>query len=234
MIFMPAKFDFHTHTLYSDGVGTVVAMVEAAEARGLEAVALTDHGPELSVGIPREKLISMLQDIEITREDASIPVLAGIEANVVDEGGTIDVDDEFIRKLDILVVGIHKLGKVKDPAELARDYLSRARNAIERHEFDVFAHPFYFHHYLAPHFLREDLEDFVRLVAGHGVAIEINMKYRTPDEEFLRLCLREGVKLSVGTDAHTTGEVGRVDWALGVLRRLGAKREDLILDRFLR
>ncbi len=231
---MPAKFDFHTHTLYSDGASTAAAMVEAAEARGLEAVAITDHGSESSVGIPREKFVPMLQDIELAREDAGIPVLAGIEANVVDEWGTIDGDDESVRKLDILLAGIHRLGRARNPTELARDYLRRATNAIEHHKFDVFVHPFYFHHYLAPHLLPEDLEDFVRLAAGHEVAMEINIKYRTPDEEFLRLCLREGVKLSIGTDAHTTGEVGRVDWALGVLRRIGAKREDLILDRFLR
>ncbi len=231
---MTAKFDFHVHTMYSDGVGTAAAMVEAAEARGLEAIALTDHGPELSVGTPREKLTPMLQDIKLAQEDAGIPVLAGIEANVVDEGGTIDVDEEFIGKLDILLMGIHRLGEARDPVEFARDYLGRATRAIERHKIDVLAHPFYFHRDLVPHLLLEDLENFVRLAAGRGAAMEVNMKYMGPDEEFLRLCLREGVKLSIGTDAHTAGEVGRVDWALGVLRRIGARREDLILDGFLR
>ncbi len=231
---MTAKFDFHVHTMYSDGVGTVAAMVEAAEARGLEAIALTDHGPELSVGTPREKLTPMLQDIKLAQEDAGIPVLAGIEANVVDEGGTIDVDEEFIGKLDILLMGIHRLGEARDPVEFARDYLGRATRAIERHKIDVLAHPFYFHRDLVPHLLPEDLENFVRLAAGRGAATEVNMKYRVPGKEFLRLCLREGVKLSIGTDAHTAGEVGRVDWALGVLRRIGARREDLILDGFLR
>ena len=231
---MTAKFDFHVHTMYSDGVGTAAAMVEAAEARGLEAIALTDHGPELSVGTPREKLTPMLQDIKLAQEDAGIPVLAGIEANVVDEGGTIDVDEEFIGKLDILLMGIHRLGEARDPVEFARDYLGRATRAIERHKIDVLAHPFYFHRDLVPHLLPEDLENFVRTAAGRGAAMDVNMKYGGPDEEFLRLCLREGVKLSIGTDAHTVGEVGRVDWALGVLRRIGARREDLILDGFLR
>lgn len=231
---MTAKFDFHVHTMYSDGVGTAAAMVEAAEARGLEAIALTDHGPELSVGTPREKLTPMLQDIKLAQEDAGIPVLAGIEANVVDEGGTIDVDEEFIGKLDILLMGIHRLGEARDPVEFARDYLGRATRAIERHKIDVLAHPFYFHRDLVPHLLPEDLENFVRTAAGRGAAMEVNMKYGGPDEEFLRLCLREGVKLSIGTDAHTVGEVGRVDWALGVLGRIGARREDLILDGFLR
>ena len=231
---MLAKFDFHVHTMYSDGVGTAAAMVEAAEARGLEAVAITDHGPELSVGTPREKLTPMLQDIRLAKEDAGIPVLAGIEANVVDEGGTIDVDEDFIGKLDILMIGIHRLGGARDSVELARDYLERSIHAIERHKIDVLAHPFYFHSDLAPHLLPEDLKNFARLAAERGAAMEVNMKYRVPNNEFLRLCLREGVKLSIGTDAHTTGEVGRVDWALGVLRHIGARREDLILDGFLR
>lgn len=231
---MPAKFDFHVHTMYSDGVGTAAAMVEAAEARRLEAVAITDHGPELSVGTPREKLTPMLQDIRLAQEDAGIPVLAGIEANVVDEGGTIDVDGEFIGKLDILMAGIHRLGRARDTVELAKDYLGRATHAIERHKINVLAHPFYFHRDLAPYLLQEDLENFVRFAAERGAAMEVNMKYRVPGEEFLELCLREGVKLSIGTDAHTTGEVGRIDWALGLLERIGARREDLILDSFLR
>ena len=231
---MPAKFDFHVHTMYSDGVGTATEMAEAAEERGLEAVALTDHGPELSVGTPREKLTPMLQDVRQAQKDAGIPVLAGIEANVVDEGGTIDIDDKLIKKLDILVVGIHRLGEARDPARLARDYLGWATRAIERHKIDVLAHPFYFHRDLTSHLLPGELENFVRLSAGRGAAMEVNMKYRVPGKEFLRLCMREGVKLSIGTDAHTSGEVGRVDWALGVLRRIGARREDLILDRFLR
>ncbi len=234
MVFMPAKFDFHVHTMYSDGVGTAAAMAEAAEARRLEAVAITDHGPELSVGTPREKLTPMLRDIRLAQEDAGIPVLAGIEANVVDEGGTIDIDDELIGKLDILMIGIHRLGRARDSVGLARDYLVRAAHAIERHKIDVLAHPFYFHRDLAPHLLPGDLENFVRLAAERGAAMEVNMKYRVPNDEFLRLCLREGVKLSIGTDAHTAGEVGRVDWALGVLGRIGARREDLILDSFLR
>lgn len=231
---MPAKFDFHLHTRYSDGTSTHLEMVEAAEARGLEAVAFADHGPELSVGIPREKLTPMLQDIELARKEAGIPVLASLEANVADGNGRIDVDDEFVKKLDLLVLGIHHLGGASDRAEQARDYLARATRAIESRKVDILAHPFFLHHPLLPHLSREEIEGFVRLAAARGVAMEINMKYRTPEREFLTLCLREGVKLSIGSDAHTPAEVGRIDWALASLRRAGAKREDLVLDGFLR
>jgi putative hydrolase len=60
--------------------------------------------------------------------------------------------------------------------------------------------------------------------------MEVNEKYRAPEANFLSLCLREGVKLSVGSDAHNPEEVGKIDWAMSTLRKVGAKREDLILE----
>jgi histidinol phosphatase-like PHP family hydrolase len=86
---------------------------------------------------------------------------------------------------------------------------------------------------LLPYLTQEDIEDFVKLAAGRGTAMEVNVKYRAPSEDFLQLCLREGVKLSVGSDAHHPADVGKVGWALSALNKVGAKREDLILEKFL-
>ena len=227
------KFDFHTHTLYSDGECLASSIAEAAEASGLAAVAITDHGPELSVGIDPAKIPLMLQDIESAREDANIPVLAGMEANVINVNGAIDLCDEVIKKLDILMIGLHTLeGATQE--ELAKNYFLAIMNAMRNNRVDVVAHPFWLHNNLAPYLSPEDIDEFVELAAETGAAIEINSKYRVPDEEFLRACLREGVKLSIGTDAHTTAEVGMVDWQMAVLKRIGAKEDDLILSKFLR
>lgn len=231
---MTAKFDFHVHTNHSDGISAPIAMVEAADARGLEAVALTDHGPELHVGTLREELPAMLQDIEIARSDASIPVLAGMEANIVDKNGRVDVDEDFAKKLDLFMVSIHTLENLIDPSEVAREYLSRVTKAIENRKIDVLGHPFFYHQNLLPHISRDDVEEFVKLAAKRGVAMEVNVKYSAPEDDFLALCIREGVKFSIGSDAHRPPEVGRIDWALATLRKVGAKREDMILDDFLR
>jgi len=227
------KFDFHTHTLYSDGECLASSIAEAAEASGLAAVAITDHGPELSVGIDPAKIPLMLQDIESAREDANIPVLAGMEANVVNVDGAIDLDDEVIKKLDILVIGLHTSG-APTQKELAKNYFLAIMNAMRNNRVDVIAHPFRLHNNLAPYLSPEEIDEFVKLAAEKGVAIEINSKYRVPDEELLRACLREGVKLSIGTDAHTAAEVGMVDWQMAMLRRIGASEDDLILNKFLR
>lgn len=233
---MLPKFDFHVHSSYSsDGEGTAASIVEAAEARGLAALAVTDHGPELSVGISPDKIIPMIRDIELARKDARIPVLIGMEANIIGMNGEIDLDERVMEKLDVVVAGLHKLGSsVRQPEELARECLSAVMNVVERQRVDILAHPFQFQRYLAPHLSPDEIKEFSKLAAEREVAIELNSKYRVPDEEFLRACLREGVKLSIGTDAHTVAEVGRIDWPMAMLRRVGARQEDMILGRFLR
>lgn len=229
------KFDFHVHSSYSsDGEGTVAVMVEAAEARGLEAVAITDHGPELSVGISPDDIEPMLSDIELARRDAAIPVLKGIEANITDPSGAIDIDERMFARFDILLVGLHTLRAFSlDPVALARGYLTSLTNAMARQRADVITHPFHLHGNLARYLTKEDIDAFAKLAAERNIAIELNSKYHLPDDDFLAICLREGAKLSIGTDAHAPGEVGRVDWALATLRRIGAREEDLILGRFL-
>jgi putative hydrolase len=230
---MQANFDFHVHSLYSDGTGSPAIMAEAAEARGLHGVAITDHGPELSVGIKRERITQAIEEMRSAKEEAGIPLLVGFEANVVNQNGDLDIEESITRQLDILVVGVHYLGKVFGPREMAREYLRRATEALVKNRCDVLAHPFFLHRSLTPYLHREDIEDFVELAAGRGVAMEVNEKYRAPEVDFLQLCLRKGVKLSVGSDAHTPAEVGRLDWTLSALKKAGAGQEDFVLKKFL-
>ncbi|WP_428083785.1 PHP domain-containing protein [Candidatus Hadarchaeum sp.] len=225
------RFDFHTHTRYSDGTSSHAEIVEAAVVRGLEALAFTDHGPELKVGVAKEKMSQMLEDIKMVEEEAEIPVLAGIEANVISRYGVLDVEEEFIKKIDLVSIGIHDMEEIYLSDE-AHEYLSRAVRAIERQRVDVFCHPFFYNVDLLPCLSWDEIEDFVDLAAEKDVAMEVNVKYRVPSDDFISLCLKKGVKLSIGSDAHRASEVGKIDWALSALKRVGAKSEDLIFDNF--
>ncbi|HBS59627.1 MAG TPA: histidinol-phosphatase, partial [Firmicutes bacterium] len=86
--------DYHTHTKYSHGTGTIRENVEAARAKGLEQVAISDHGPAnpvLGVGGPRVLLdIKQEADYYDGRYD-DIRVLTGVEANIVGSDGKLDI-----------------------------------------------------------------------------------------------------------------------------------------------
>jgi len=234
LVHMLPKFDFHSHTPYSDGRSPHLAMVEMAETIGLEAMAFTDHGPELEGGTSPGRLPAMLQDIRLAKEEAGIPVLAGMEANAPDGTGRIDIDEHIIEDLDIILLGIHTLDGEDTQRDFAKKYLKVANLAVERNQLDVVAHPFFLHEPLLPHLSLDEIEEFLELAGDRGVAMEVNAKYRYPGADFISLCIRKGVKLSVGSDAHSTAELDRVDWALAELKRAGARREDLIFYKFVR
>ena len=49
--------DYHTHTVYSHGKGTVLENAMQAKALGLKEIAITDHGFEqLAFGIKNKKM----------------------------------------------------------------------------------------------------------------------------------------------------------------------------------
>lgn len=230
---MLPKFDFHVHTHYSDGVTSPGEMVESAVERGLEAMAITDHGPEHFDGVLPGRLDRMLSDAQIAKENADFPVVLGMEANIL-EGGSIDIGKDITERLDLVVAGVHETRALPELPELvARDYLDLAAEAIDGCEIDVLAHPFYHCRDFSSHLDREDLAEFVELMVDRGVAVEVNERYRAPSEEFLSLCVAEGAKISVGSDAHSPGEVGQLRWTMKSLKLAGVEREDLILDEFL-
>ncbi len=225
---MVPKFDLHVHTVYSDGSTTLEAVLEEARSRGLEAVAVTDHGPGLSVGAEAPRFLQLSSEVRRMRDENGFKILSGVESNI-NPWGVLDLGEEVREKLDLVTAGVHYLDS-RDCKTQAREYLRAVREALRHRSFKILVHPLYYNKSLLPWIPREELEEFTEELAEAGVAVEVNSKYRAPDKEFLQECLRRGVKLSIGTDAHHAQEIGAVDWQLSLLRRLGAGREDLVLD----
>ncbi len=231
---MLPKFDFHIHSRYSDGTREPTTMVEAAEAKKMKAVAVTDHGPELVVGIYREDIESMLKDVELVKKDSDILVLSGMEANILDRTGAIDIDENVTGKLDILLGGVHRMDPfTRGVHNLSALYLETVNNTMRSGKIDILAHPFQFYGDLSAHLSPENIREFAQTAAENNVAIELNSKYACPPLEILNACMKEGVKFSIGTDSHRPESVGTINWQLKTLKEIGAKKEDLILERFL-
>lgn len=228
------KHDFHVHTNYSDGVAPPVRMIESAAEKELKAIAITDHGPEISVGMSQSQIEPMIADVEYLKADAEIPVFVGVEANIIDHAGSLDIDDDVISKLDVLVAGVHHLNSLGTSSEIiARDYLETVINSMRSQRMDILVHPFWYREDLSAHLPREDLEIFAEVAAEQGIAIELNRKHRAPSKEVLSICDEKGTSFSFGTDAHAPQDVGEVGWAANMLEEVGASQDSLIIDKFI-
>lgn len=243
--------DYHTHTKYSHGQGTVQENVAAARSKGLEQIAITDHGPANPVlGIRRAGVLFDIQK-EVaffnSRYD-DIHVLTGVEANIVGSDGKLDVPRSILKKLDIVLAGLHrftwftdwragtamymknplskvKLGSISE--RLARKVrLQNTKSVIEavyRYDIDIITHP-------GLH-MPVDTYELARACAKRGTALEINAAHGTSLSDFARAAATQGVSFAIDSDAHHPRDVGRLEAGLAVAEKLGLGADRIINAR---
>ncbi len=217
--------DYHTHTLYSHGKGTIKDNVDAAIKRGLREIAIADHGPRhFLYGIKLKDLDRMRKEIdEINRTNDRIKVKLGMEANIISVNGKIDVDEEVRSKLDILLAGYHfgafpesitQSVKIHGWNLLSKQFTSmdkKARvintqavvEAIYNNKIDILTHP--------GAKANIDTKEVAKAAAARGTALEINSSHGHLTVEYIKVAMEEGAKFVISSDAHIPSAVGIVD-----------------------
>ncbi|MBM7556803.1 PHP domain-containing protein [Halanaerobacter jeridensis] len=231
--------DYHTHTLYSHGEGRIKDNIEAAIGQGLSEIAIADHGPKSQsirrFGVKKaETLLEIKKKIDEYNEYyPEINILAAVEANIINLDGEIDVPVEVLKQLDKVLVGFHLfirpgdwkslwgiivnnaiIGKLRFNNDKIRKMNTELMiKVMDNYEVDIITHPGY----------QVDIDTKVLATeaAKRNVALEINAKHGFLTEEFLKVAAQEGVKFSLGSDAHTPQQVGEVTPALELVQRLG-------------
>jgi histidinol phosphatase-like PHP family hydrolase len=203
------KVDMHVHTSYSDGRDSVRDVIEAAESRGLDILAITDHGPGHGSGVTERQVLEIRKVVEMLQPSCRVKVLVGIEAEILPTGEVLLADREGI---DLVLASCHA-----SPSEEA--YYRAVLKAMEDPRVDVLAH----HAWSAglqfgP--IREHEDRLVELLHDNGKAIEINSKHCLPSWDFLAKCRDAGVKYTIGSDAHRAADVGSVAWANNTARHI--------------
>jgi putative hydrolase len=217
--------DLHTHTVASGhAYSTVNELATAAAAKGLAALAITDHGPALP-GAPHMYHFGAMRFIP--REIAGVRILTGVEANILDVHGGLDLPEFFLGKLDFVMAGLHE-GCGFDNAGIDRN-TTAVIQAMSNPLVKAISHPgnpiFPLH-----------LEVVVEAAVKTGVALEINnasfsfsRKGSRPNCEALaRLLATCRAPVAVGSDAHIAQGVGVFDEALAVLSQAGVAEEQLV------
>lgn len=101
------QLDVHTHTVMSGhAFSTVQEMVHEAAAQGLKILGITEHGPN----IPGTCDPIYFRNLHVVpRQMYGVRLLLGAELNILDTKGTLDLDEQYYRMMDLRIAGIHSL-----------------------------------------------------------------------------------------------------------------------------
>jgi hypothetical protein len=98
--------DLHTHTDLTDGIVSLEGMVAAAEARGYEYYAVTDHAPNLVMQrMTDEKMLAQRDQLRALADSTGMVLLHGTELNIAADG-SVDWDENFLSGFDICVASV--------------------------------------------------------------------------------------------------------------------------------
>ena len=204
--------DMHTHSIAS-GHGTtctISEMTKQAAARGLKLLGITDHGPAtLAAGTP-----SYFRSLTFSpRKRFGVDLLYGIELNILDTEGHVDLEEELLSRLDYAIACMH-----------AQNYRSKSRkentlayiNAMKNPHIKILGHCD------NPHY-PVDYEALAVCAKKHQVLFEINEASLAPygyrgdttanNREILRCCAKYQVPVVLSSDSHGADHIGDFTYA---------------------
>jgi DNA polymerase (family 10) len=226
------KGDVHMHTTESDGRERLETMAAAAQARGLEYIAITDHTQSLAManGLDETRTLAHAEAIrKFSKTLKGFAVLAGAEVDILSDG-RLDLADDCLKQLDIVIVSLHS-NLQQDEADTTR----RLIRAIENPHVDIVGHP------TARWLLRREgarfsLEKVIDAAVANGVALEINSQPHRLDlcDSHARLARDRGARLAINSDAHEVPALNYPRWGILTARRAWLTKEDVINTRPLK
>ena len=220
--------DPHIHSIAS-GHGTydtVADLAKKASSVGLKAIGITDHGPATMCS----SRASYFQSLTYApKKRCGVTVFYGVELNIMDKEGTVDLSDDILENLDYAIISMHKPNYKSGSAE---ENTFAYVNAMKHPKVKIVGHP-------------EDVKfpvDFEALVvaAKHfGVAIEINNHSLSPEgyrgdvrenvRMILQLCKKHNHPVVLSSDSHGVKHVGDFQYSLELVKECNFP-EGLILN----
>ncbi len=218
--------DLHTHTVYSrkHAFGSIEDNVLFAREKGLKTLGITDHGPgHVFYGIKRSDLPKMRDEIKRLNEKYNdIEVLLGVEANIVNKNGLLDVRPEEFTEYDYVIAGYHygvigrngpgsilnhgynifDIKTKRDNLKLMKRNTEFVTAALRRNDLKILTHP----GDKAP----VDMLEIAVVCQETDTLVEINTWHSSIKPEDLRTMSLTDCKFILSSDAHSPDRIGDV------------------------
>ncbi len=213
---MKIELDVHTHTVASGhAFSSLQEMARTAADKGLKMLGITEHAP----GIPGTCNPIYFRNLHVVpRQMYGIELLLGAEVNILDGEGNLDLDEKYMRMLDLRIAGIHSVcyrcGTKEENTHGMMQVISNPFIHIISHPGDGTA-PL-------------DFEPLVLASKEHHTLLEINnsslkpirnkQEARDNNLTILRLCKKYETPLILGSDAHISFDIARYDYLYELLQ----------------
>lgn len=228
--------DWHVHSDFSDdAISSLQQNIDAAAARGLREIRLTDHVRVSTPWVP--EFVAAVAALAVPD---GLTVYSGVEAKILDASGALDVPEDLVvgpGGVDGIVIADHRFPGPDGPWSPERTVAELANGMPVAAALQMLidatvaamtcagpgaqlAHPFSI---LPKIGLAEDdltdaqLEQWAEAAARTGTRIEVNEKWACPGPRVVRAAIAAGATLVASTDSHVASDVGRYERVIGIL-----------------
>lgn len=219
--------DLQMHTTWSDGGGTIAEMAAAAMERGYKFIGITDHTQDLKIagGLDETRLAEQGREIgalnkQLRQRGIDFTVLRSAEMNLSPEGAG-DMRPTALRKLDFVLGCFHSALRRKE--DQTDRYLAGLRNP----DIQILGHP-QTRVWNRREGLNADWSAVFAEAARLDKAVEIDGYADRQDlrVSLLKIARKEGVRISLGTDAHHPEQLAFMELSLAsaALAKIPAER----------
>ena len=198
--------DLHMHTVAcGHGYSTVKELADAAAEAGLKIIAVTEHGPAIP-GAPHMYFYENLKRLPSYWK--GVEVLKGVEANIINIYGCLDLPGELLAGMDIVLAGFHTRTGMDGLS--VEEYTSGMISALKNPLVHVITHPG------NPGF-PVDIEKVALAARDNQKVLEINNSSFSTARPGSISCCRQFVRqvkkinglVVINSDAHVFTEVGQ-------------------------
>lgn len=227
-------FDLHTHTVASGhAYSTLQEMVASAQLKGLKLLGISDHAPCM----PGSAYIYHFQNLRIVPKDIDgLMLMTGVEANIIDHNGKIDMSPEDLRHLDYVIASFHP-PCIK--ASSKKNNTKALIKTIQNPFVNIIGHPDDARYEV-------DYEAIVLVAKENNVLLEINNASLSPKgfrkdsvivtRQILELCMRYDHPIILGSDAHISYDVANFKYCEPLLLEIDFPKELIVntsLDKLM-
>ena len=225
---MDYLLDVHTHTVASGhAYNSIMEMAKAGFDKGLKLLGITEHAPMM----PGSCNSMYFRNLKVVpRSLCGIEIMLGVELNILDFDGHVELDAHALRELDIRIASLHSVCILPGTKE---ENTKAVLGAIHNPMVDIIGHP-------DDGIYPLDYKPIVEAAKETHTLLEVNNNSLNPMGArkntrgnlitMLELCREYGQPVIMNSDAHVFSDVGRRDFSEELIRELDFP-EELIVNR---